>query len=79
MGEPLAQVQRGYRLKLYFVSATARAQEGSLSEMSEGVRELQPRGESTRLGAALRRVLADLRGSPPAAVVLLSDGVTTDG
>lgn len=75
----LARVERGYRLKLYFVSATARAQQGSLAEMSQAVRDLQPHGESTRLGAALRRVLADLRGSPPAAVVLLSDGVTTDG
>ncbi len=31
------------------------------------------------MGDAVRRVLADFRGQPPAAIVLLSDGVTTAG
>jgi von Willebrand factor type A domain len=75
----LARVERDYRMKLYFVSGAARAEEGSLADMRKAVRELRPQGESTRLGAALRHVLSDLRGSPPAAIILLSDGVNTDG
>lgn len=43
------------------------------------IRELQPQGGQTRLGDALRRVLVGLRGTPPTAVVLISDGITTDG
>ena len=34
---------------------------------------------ATPLGAALRAILGDLRGTPPAAVVLFTDGVNTEG
>ena len=40
---------------------------------------MQPSGESSRLGAAVRSVLDDLRGRPPAAMVIVTDGITTDG
>lgn len=43
------------------------------------IRKLEPNGNQTRLGDSLRRVLNNLRGTPPTAVVLLTDGVTTDG
>ncbi|MEX2112711.1 MAG: VWA domain-containing protein [Pirellulales bacterium] len=75
----LASVARNYQLKLYFVSSAARPQSGSLDELRDSVRALQPRGESSRLGGGLRRVLSDLRGTPPAAVVYLTDGINTDG
>ncbi len=75
----LESVERRYRLKLYFVSSAARAEEGNLAAMRKAVEQLQPQGESSRLGAGVRRVLGDLRGSPPAAIILLSDGVNTDG
>jgi len=75
----LAAIERQYRIKLYFVSSAAQAKTGSLDEMREAVRRQQPLGEHTRLGAGLRHVLGDLRGTPPAAIVLLSDGINTDG
>ncbi|MGD9723694.1 MAG: VWA domain-containing protein [Pirellulales bacterium] len=75
----LSKIESDYQLKLYFVSSAARAQSGSLAELRQAVRDAQPRGESSRLGAGLRRVLADLRGTPPAAVVYLTDGINTDG
>jgi hypothetical protein len=77
--EMLSAIARRYRLKLYFVSSAARAQAGSLAEMRDAVSQLEPRGESSRLGTGLRYVLSDLRGTPPAAVILLTDGITTDG
>ncbi len=75
----LESVQHNYRLKLYFVSSAARAQEGKLADMRAAVEQLSPQGESSRLGAGIRHVLGDLRGSPPAAIILLTDGVNTDG
>ncbi len=75
----LASVARNYRLKVYFVSSAARPQEGSVTKLRDAVRALEPRGESSRLGGGLRRVLGDLRGTPPAAIVYLTDGINTDG
>ena len=75
----LAAIERHYRLKLYFVSSAARAQSGTLAELQDAVRQLQPRGESSRLGAGVHYVLSDLRGTPPAAIILLTDGVNTEG
>ncbi len=75
----LAAIGRHYRLKLYFVSSAARSQSGSLDELRAAVRQLQPRGESSRLGTGVRHVLSDLRGTPPAAIVLLTDGINTEG
>lgn len=43
------------------------------------IRGLEPSGNQTRLGDAVRRVLNSLRGTPPTAMILLTDGVTTDG
>jgi hypothetical protein len=43
------------------------------------VRDLQAGGETSQLGTAVRQVLNDFRGSSLAAVVMLTDGVTTEG
>src|SRR5690606_33951635 len=75
----LRSIEKQYKLKLYFLAVAARLQNGSVDELVQSVRELEPSGESTRLGAGLRSVLSDMRGSPPAAILLLTDGVTTDG
>ncbi len=40
---------------------------------------MAPKGKTTRLGAGVRAALDDLRGAAPAAVVVLSDGINTDG
>ncbi|HMC65002.1 MAG TPA: vWA domain-containing protein, partial [Gemmataceae bacterium] len=45
----------------------------------QSVHGLEPEGESSELGAAVRQVLNDFRGSSLAAVVMLTDGVTTEG
>ncbi|MFN0053072.1 MAG: VWA domain-containing protein [Planctomycetales bacterium] len=43
------------------------------------LRQITTQGEQTRLGDALRGVLNNLRGVPPSAILLFSDGITTDG
>jgi von Willebrand factor type A domain len=75
----LTTIGRNYQLKVYFVSDTAAAQSGDLSELRTAIQDRQPIGGTTRLGAGLEHVLADLRGTPPAAILLLSDGINTDG
>src|SRR5262249_21188820 len=47
----------------------------------EQVRDLkaEPRNDSSQLGTAVRQVINDFRGSSLAAVVMLTDGVTTEG
>lgn len=52
------------------------------AEKAEAVRRLQAPvadGESSQLGSAVKQVLNDFRGSSLAAVVMLTDGVTTEG
>jgi hypothetical protein len=43
------------------------------------IQGLRAEGESSQLGTALRQVLNDFRGSSLAAVIMLTDGVTTEG
>lgn len=75
----LRRLERDYQLKVYFLSTAARPEAGALDKLTASIRDLEPQGESSQLGRGLRTVLNDLRGTPPAAVILLSDGITTEG
>src|SRR5207244_776440 len=68
-----------YKLKVYFCSELARPQPSDLDELRPALRKLEPTGKATRLGDNLRAVLNDQGLTGIAAVVLLTDGVTTDG
>jgi len=72
-------IESNYKLKLYFVSGAARVVQGEPADLRKAVKELEPNGETSRLGTGIRHVLGDLRGTPPAAIILLTDGITTDG
>ncbi|MEX2122149.1 MAG: hypothetical protein WD847_21395 [Pirellulales bacterium] len=78
-GAFLRAIDQRYKLKVYYLSADARAQSGSAEELIESLRALDATGASSRLGQGVAAVLDDLRGTPPTAIVLLSDGITTDG
>ena len=43
------------------------------------LRTVEARGGQTRLSESVRQVLTELRGAPPSAIVLMTDGQTTDG
>jgi uncharacterized membrane protein len=68
-----------YKLKVFFCSELARPQSGDLAEIKKGILNLEPTGKATRLGDNLRAVLNDPSLTGIAAIVLLTDGVTTDG
>ncbi len=75
----LKDISQHHKLKLYFASDGVRAISDDLPTMREKILSLEATGESTRLGQDLHAVLNDLRGAPPAAVILLTDGITTEG
>jgi hypothetical protein len=75
----LEEIARRYKLRLYLVGEASQAQTGTAKELAETVRRAEAVGEASRLGQAVRDVLNDLRGTPPCAVVLLSDGINTEG
>ncbi|MBV8558168.1 MAG: VWA domain-containing protein [Planctomycetaceae bacterium] len=83
-GQILRELQKQNKVRLYLISTAARL----LSEVDkpedvagalEKLRKVEPTGGQTRLGKGVRDVLTELRGAPPSAILLLSDGQTTDG
>jgi len=68
-----------YKLRLYYLSGPQLSTAGTVEEIVAELRATRPAGQTTRLGAAVRTVLDDLGGNPPAAVVVLTDGINTEG
>jgi hypothetical protein len=84
-GRWLRELRRRHRLRIERFSAEAVSIGDDLVD-DESVRRvilelgrLQPTGESTRLAEAVRQVLNQTRGTPPAAIVLLTDGIASGG
>ncbi len=87
-GQLVRQLAGHYNVKVYLVGGSARSLAPAESDAAatpaarawEPVfRGLEPRETSSRLGKGLRDVLESQRGRPTAAVILLTDGVTTEG
>ena len=75
----LSDLHKKYNVKLYLLSTAARIQSGTEEEHKAIVRAMDANGECSRLGNGLQDILESQRGRPTAAVVLLTDGVTTEG
>lgn len=82
----LRRLLNRHKLRLYSVDAEEQALgpaeiidttgiDAALADLDQK----QATGEQSRLGDGLRRMLANLRGSPPASVIYFTDGVVTDG
>jgi hypothetical protein len=83
-GRLLQELAERFRLKVYFGADSVEKFDstGDVGQLVQTVRELSatgPDSQATRLGDAVEQVLDELRGATPAAVVLLTDGVTTAG
>jgi hypothetical protein len=68
-----------HRLRVYFLSGLRATGRQDAAELVKEIQATAPSGESTPLGGAVLDVLDDLRGTAPAAIVVLSDGINTDG
>jgi hypothetical protein len=75
----LKSLQAKYNLKFYLVGESARAQAGESPPLAERLKTLAAEQAASRLGKGLRDVLEGQRGRPTAAVIVFTDGATTDG
>jgi hypothetical protein len=82
----LRELLEHHKVRLYRFSDTATrlgtrdfAGPGDVAEIAAKIKELKAEGSRTRPGPALRKVLDDFRGSPPAAIILFTDGVASTG
>ncbi len=78
--------ERQVKVHVYHCSSRAARLEtatqfGEVEKTIEAIRDLEanPRHDSSQLGAAVRQVLNDFRGSSLAALIMLTDGNTTEG
>ncbi len=78
-GAVLSEIARKHKLRVYLLTGVKDVGKTDPAGIIERLKSSRPVGESTRLGAGVRAVLDDLRGTAPAALVLLSDGINTDG
>lgn len=75
----LHDMAQRYKLRFYYLNETRPARQQDIAGIVAELRATVPTGRQTRLGDGIRAVLDDLRGAAPAAVVLLTDGINTDG
>jgi hypothetical protein len=68
------QLAGQYRVEIYVVADAA-----ELLDTDAQLREADPRGEHSRLGDGIRSALEEQQGRAVAAVIALTDGITTDG
>ncbi|MFM9964846.1 MAG: VWA domain-containing protein, partial [Planctomycetaceae bacterium] len=84
-GRWLRELRRRHRLRIERFSAGAVSlgddlvDDESVRRLIAELERLQPTGETTRLAEAVRQVLNQTRGTPPAAIVLLTDGIASGG
>lgn len=88
-GEKIEALSQKYNLKLYVVGGSARARSYAASDTRTGkdgeetvaavIRSIDPKQPTSRLGKGVRDVLETQRGRPTAAIILLTDGITTEG
>jgi hypothetical protein len=80
----LREFQHQHRVRIYRVSSGAQflAEINRADQVERGaglLRALEANGGQTRLGDGVRHILTELRGAPPSAIILFSDGETTEG
>lgn len=76
--ESVAQWSREYRVRVFFLEG-GRGFDWNPADPKRKAAEVEPVRETSPLGEAVLSSLDSLRGSPPAAVVVFSDGVCNEG
>ncbi len=80
----LKDLNARYRSEWYWLAGGIEhaSSDRDAQRLANAIRELKTDSadsNATRLGDGLKQVLTDFRGSPPAAIVVLTDGVVTEG
>ena len=74
----LEAISQRFQVRLYAFDAQVRPlglPEETAERMAERIESLEAVGSDTRPGPAVREVLEEFRGEPPAAIVLITDGI----
>ncbi len=75
----LKQLGERYNLRVFLAGGTARSLGGDRDSLVTATQQLAPDQPASRLGDCVREVLEAQRGRPTAAIIVLTDGVTTEG
>jgi hypothetical protein len=75
----LNELSRRYNVRFFLAGGSARALGGQQNGIVEEVRQIAANESVSRLGNCVRDVLETQRGRPTAAIIMLTDGVTTEG
>ena len=80
----IRDLEKQHKVRLYLVSNSARLlaevdQPTDVAGAQTKLLAVEASGSQSRLGDAVREVLTELRGAPPSAIVLLTDGQNTEG
>jgi uncharacterized membrane protein len=75
----LSELEQKYHVKVFRMGRSLRAVDAAEAALPENIRAIQAREDSSRLGDNIRDVLDLQRGRPTAAIIVLTDGVTTAG
>ncbi len=80
----LKQIKNDHRIRLYrvsdqVVSSAESSPDQTLDTIAVTIDQLEANGATSRLGDGILQVLSELRGVPPAGILLLSDGRVTEG
>lgn len=78
-GEFLHNLAEEHKLRVYFLTDVRPTRGQDVAGIVGEIRSTAPTGESTRLGGGVCAVLDELRGTTPAGIVLMTDGINTDG
>jgi len=78
-GALLAALADSHKLRFYYLSEMKESRRTDVPGILEELKAAEPNGDSTRLGAAIRGALDELRGTTPVAIVLATDGINTEG
>ena len=77
-GRLIEDVSKRFQVRLYAFDTRARPlslPDETASQIVERIERLTASGTDTRPGPAVRQVLEEFRGEPPAAIVLVTDGI----
>ena len=75
----LRGIAREHQLQVDYLTDLRPSRSASVAGIVAEIEASKPRGETTRFGAAIGTILDQLRGASPAAIVVLTDGVNTEG
>ncbi len=83
-GLALRELADQHRLRVELLAGTTTRlaeidDQRDIDDAIEAFRATNADGEQSRLGVGLREILTELRGSPPSAILFLTDGQTTRG